>query len=218
LLLSGAPARMILTPTEQVARKVGQALFTALLGTGAVAGLYRASAALADAADQHLRIVLRIDAPELAALPWEAMYDSSAGGYVCRRHQLVRHIPIATAAPPLAIRLPLRVLGVVSAPPGQSALDSAREREQLTRALAGLTGQGLAELAWAPAATWARLQETLLAGPWHVVHFIGHGSFDTNRDRGMLALADEDGEADPVDASRFADLLRQARPMPRLVV
>lgn len=34
----------------------------------------------------------------------------------------------------------------------------------------------------------------------------------------MLALVREDKRADVVEASRFADLLRQARPMPRLVV
>jgi hypothetical protein len=96
---------------ERVVRDVGQALFTALLGTGEVAVCYRASAAVADQRGEDLRIVLRIDAPELAALPWEAMHDSGAGGYVCRHHQLVRHVPIAAVAPPLQVRTPLRVLG-----------------------------------------------------------------------------------------------------------
>ena len=92
-----------------------------------------------------------------------------------------------------------------------------REREHLERALAGPAGQGLAEVTWAPP-TWAGLHEMLLAGPWHVLHFTGHGDFDPDRDEGVLALTGEDGQADLVEASRFADLLRQARPMPRLVV
>ena len=61
-------------------RETGQALFAALLGAGEVAGRYRASAALADERDEDLRIVLRLDAPELAGLPWEAMYDPGTGG------------------------------------------------------------------------------------------------------------------------------------------
>jgi hypothetical protein len=218
LLLSGITARQILTPAENAVRKTGQALFTALLGTGEVAGLYRASAALADARDEDLRIVLRLDAPELAGLPWEAMYDPGLGAYVCRRHPVIRHVPVAAVPPTLAVRPPLRVLGVVSAPRGLAALDTAREREQLTAALAGLAASGLAELVWAPSATWDTLLETLLAGPWHVLHFIGHGDFDADRDEGVLALTAQDGRADVVEASRFADLLRQARPMPRLVV
>ena len=46
-----------------------------------------------------------------------------------------------------------------------------------------------------------------------MLHFIGHGDFDPGRDEGVLALVREDGRAD-----RLVDLLRQARPMPRLVV
>jgi CHAT domain len=218
LLASGLTTFRDLTAEERAVREAGRALFTALLGTGEVAGLYRASAALADVRDEGLRIVLRLDAPELARLPWEAMYDPGAGGFVCRRHQLVRHVPVAAAHQPLAIRPPLRVLGVVSSPRDQEALDAGRERAQLTRALSGLTGQGLAELVWAPSATWDGLQQTLMAGPWHVLHFIGHGDVDVEQDEGVLALTREDGQADVIEAGRFADLLRQARPMPRLVM
>jgi len=58
----------------------------------------------------------------------------------------------------------------------------------------------------------------LLDGEWHVLHFIGHGDFDPEWDEGVLALTREDGRADLVAAHRLVDLLRQARPMPRLVV
>ena len=93
-----------------------------------------------------------------------------------------------------------------------------KEQDQLARALARPVGQGLAELHWAPTATWADLQDLLLDGEWHVLHFIGHGDFDPDRDEGVLALTREDGRADLVAAHRLVDLLRQARPMPRLVV
>ena len=217
VLASAVAARQVPTSAERVVRETGQALFSALLGMGEVAGRYRASAALADSQGEALRIVLRIDAPELAGLPWEAMYDSRTGEYVCRHHQLVRHVPVAAVPPPLGVRTPLRVLGVISAPHGLVPLDTGREREQLVRALAGPAGQNLTEVAWAPP-TWAGLHEMLLAGPWHVLHFIGHGDFDQDRDEGILALTGEDGRADLVEANRFADLLRQARPMPRLVM
>ncbi len=74
------------------------------------------------------------------------------------------------------------------------------------------------DVRWAPEATWTTLQDTLLSGEWHAVHFIGHGDFDIERDEGVLALTRDDGRADLVEADRFVDLLRQARPMPRLVV
>ena len=119
---------------------------------------------------------------------------------------------------PLRVRSPLRILGVVSSPRGLPALDVDKEQDQLARALAGPVGQGLAEVHWAPSATWADLQDLLLDREWHALHFIGHGDFDPGRDEGVLALVREDGRADLVAAHRLTDLLRQARPMPRLVV
>ena len=218
VLASAVPSRRLLPETEQPVREAGQALFAGLLGTDEVAGRYRAAAAVAAERGEGLRVVLRIDTPALASLPWEAMFDQAAGAYVCRQDQLVRHVPVASVPTPLRVRPPLRILGVVSSPRGLPALDVEKEQDQLTRALARPASKGLAELHWAPSATWADLQDLLLDGEWHVLHFIGHGDFDPGRDEGVLALTGEDGRADLVAAHRMVDLLRQARPMPRLVV
>lgn len=51
-----------------------------------------------------------------------------------------------------------------------------------------------------------------------MLHFIGHGDFDPERDEGILGLTGEDGRPDWVTADRLTSLLHQARPMPRLVV
>ncbi len=218
VLASSVSSRRILPETEQLVRETGRELFAGLLGAGEVAGRYRAAAAVAAMRGEGLRVVLRIDTPALAGLPWEAMYDQGVGAYVCRQDQLVRFVPVASVPTPLRVRPPLRILGVVSSPRGLPALDVEKEKDQLARVLARPTGQGLVELHWAPNATWTGLQDLLLEGEWHVLHFIGHGDFDPDRDEGMLALIREDGRADLVAAHRMVDLLRQARPMPRLVV
>ena len=218
VLASSVASRRVLPETERCVQEVGQRLFAALLGTGEVAGRYRAAAAVAAERGEELRVVLRINDPKLAGLPWEAMYDESAGGYVCRRDQLVRHVPVASAAAPLMVDPPLRILGVVSSPRGLPMLDVGREQELLEGAVARLAGEGLVEVVWAPSAAWADLQDVLLGGRWHLLHFIGHGDFDPDRDEGVLALTGADGRADLVEASRLVDLLRQARPLPRLVV
>jgi hypothetical protein len=210
VLASSVPTRRLLDENEQAIREVGQALFKALLGTGEVAGRYRAAER-----DENLRLVLRINDPVLAGLPWESMYDDGIGTYVCRRHQLVRHVGVPAAAAPLAVDPPLHILGIVSSPRGLYPLDVEKEKENLAKALAGNRS---IQLTWAPSATWADLQDVLLSGTWHVVHFIGHGDYDSDRDEGVLALTGEDGRKDLVEASRFVDLLRQSRPVPRLVV
>lgn len=206
--------RRVVTAGEQSLQEVGQALFTALLGTPPVAARYAASALAAG----KLRIILRINSPKLATLPWEAMYDPDARHYVCDRHLLVRHVPAPVAPAPLTVSLPLRVLGVSSAPQDQLELNAQREREDLESALAGLIRQGLAEVTWTPSASWDGLHQMLMNGPWHVIHFIGHGSFDPDDDEGVLVLEGEDGRSHVVSARQFANLLQQAQPMPRLIV
>ena len=218
VLASASASRAMWAAAERQVREVGQALFTALLGTGEVAGRYRASVALAAERQQPLRVVLRIGTPMLACLPWEAMYDGSTRSYVCREHQLVRHVPVASVPAPLTARPPLRILGVVSAPRGLAPLDVRKEQRQLRQALRKLLADRLVEVRWVREATWASLQDWLLGQEWHVVHFIGHGDFDSRLDEGRLALLGNDGGAEWVEAERLVDLLRQARPMPRLAV
>ena len=218
VLASSVASRRVLPETERPVREIGRLLFAATLGAGEVAGRYRASAALAAERGQRLRVVLRIDSPELAVLPWEAMYDETVGEYVCRHDQLVRHAAIASVPSPLLVRPPLRILGVVSSPRGLSPLDVEKEQEQLARALARPVSLGHIDLQWAPAATWADLHAMLFEGPWHVIHYIGHGDFDPVREEGFLSLVAENGRVHNVAAHRLVTLLRQADPMPRLAV
>jgi hypothetical protein len=186
------------------------------IGPGREPGRYRVE--VAAHSGEGLRVVLRIDDPALAGLPWEAMYDEALGSYVCRRNQLVRHVGVPSSAAPLPVTAPLRILGIVSSPRGLAPLDVDKEKDQLTRALARVTADGLVELVWSASATWTDLQDTLLSGEWHVMHFIGHGDFDAEHDQGVLALTGEDGRMHLVQASRLVDLLRQAHPVPKLVV
>ena len=218
LLASSVERRRVLSRGESSVRDVGQRLFEALFSQHDVGGVYRASRALADERGDPLRIVLRIDAPELAAMPWESMFDASAGSYVSRREPLVRHVAVSASAPPLKVQLPLRILAVIASPRALAPLDVDKERENLTRALEPLLRRGAVTVQWLEHATWMALQDTLLSGTWHVVHFIGHGDFDFERDEGVLALEKEGGRLHRVSADGFADLLRQAHPMPRLVV
>lgn len=218
LLSSVSSRRAAVSENEGVVQAVGRELFDAVFGPKSIASLYAASRALADSTQEELRIVLRTGSPELAALPWELMYDTEMDAYVCRREPLVRHVPVATVPAPLRVRGALRILGIVSSPRGMAVLDVGQERENLTSALARSAERGLVDLQWAPDATWSSLQELLLSQEWHVIHFIGHGDFDFEREEGILALVGKDGRANRVEGSRFVDLLRQARPMPRLVV
>jgi tetratricopeptide (TPR) repeat protein len=216
-VLASAVARRSMPVAEQPVREVGLQLFRALF-TGPVYGMYRASLGVAQERGKRLRVVLRLTAPELAALPWEMLFDPETGNYLSRQEPLVRHVHAPYTTEPLAVRPPLRVLGLVASPRGLPRLDVDAETSHLAEALAGPIAAGLIELVWAPEATWPGIHAQLLAGPWHVLHFVGHGDYDTRTDEGVLALVGADGRADLVEADRLADLLGEAQPTPRLVV
>lgn len=140
-----------------------------------VYGRYTASMQEAVRQGEPLRVVLRLRAPELAALPWEAMFDPEADEYLCQREPIIRYVETAQPATPLPVNPPLRILGLISAPSDLPALDVAEERRRLTDAIDDLAKRRQVQLTWASGGTWPTLQEMLLDGHWHVLHFIGHG-------------------------------------------
>jgi tetratricopeptide (TPR) repeat protein len=215
VLASAVTSRRALSEVEGPVRKVGELLFQSLFN-GKLYGAYKASVALTQQQGLPLRVVLRTHVPELAALPWEMLYDSEAGAYLCQRDPLVRHVSVSAPSRPLDVQPPLRVLGLVSAPADQQRLDVAGEKSRLGDALDEL-GR-LVELRWVDGGSWGDLQSELVSGSWHVLHFVGHGGFDSARQEGVLALEGADGRSDLVGADRFSQLLTTQVPPPQLVV
>ena len=217
VLASAVPARRVLTEGETEIQRVGTELFAAVF-SGEVEEAYRTSRAVAKERGESLQVRLRLVAPTLAALPWESLYDPEAGVYVCRKEPLIRQIPTTDVMEPLSLDPPLRVLAMVAAPSDLPAIDAGAERTRLETALGPHIARGRILVEWLDDVTWANVHEKLLSAPWHVLHFVGHGSYDSSSDEGVLAFVGSDGRAEYVDASALADLLDQAEPTPRLVV
>jgi hypothetical protein len=171
-------------------RAFGQALFASLLG-GKVLTAYRASAAMAAQEGKGLRLQLRVQAPEMAALPWEFMFDPDQGSFVCLDPDtpLVRYPELDQAEKPLTVRWPLRILAMVASPCDLPQLDKDGERSRIERALEELLQDGSVELHWVDGGTYSDLQEAMHRGPWHIFHFIGHGGFDEQSTGGSGTLA-----------------------------
>ena len=217
VLSSSVSARRVMSDTEAVVQEVGRRLFESTF-SGAVRTAYRTSMAVASERGTGVQIALRLTAPGLAALPWETLFDAETGTYLCRKEPLVRHVPAPHAAAALAIEPPMRVLGMISSPRGLPALDIDGERERLEEALRPHLDSGRVELEWLDEVSWTGVHGKLLEGQWHVLHFVGHGTYDVDTDEGVLAFVGRDGRPDYVSASSLADLLDEAEPTPRLVV
>ena len=217
ILSSSVSSRRIMSDTEAAVQAVGVRLFDATF-TGDIRTAYRTSAAVAAERGTGVQIALRLDAPGLAALPWEALFDSETQAYLCLKEPLVRHVPAPFSPPALTVTPPLKVLGMISSPAGLPALDVEAERGRLEEALRPHLDAGRVELHWLDDVSWTGVHDKLLEEEWHVLHFIGHGGYDTETDEGVLAFVGRNGRADYVPASRLADLLDEAEPTPRLVV
>jgi len=199
------------------AQAIGTALFRAVF-TGDTLSLYDASRALAGRDGAGVRLRLRILAPELAALPWELLYDARQGEFIGLAQQtpIVRTVETLAPLQPLAVTPPLRILGLAASPANMPPLDVAREQELLADAIGKAGGQ--LELAWAASGSWRALQEQLQQSPWHIFHFIGHGYFDGSTGESTLFLTDEQGRADPRNTREIARLLADQPGATRLVV
>ncbi len=207
LLASGVTRRKTLLPAQQKVQDFGRTLFTALF-TDQVLVCYRTSLNEASRQGKALRIQLRIDPPELAYLPWEFLYDPERD-YIClsRSTSVVRYLELNEPVQPMTVTAPLRILGVIANPDGLTALDVKGEKHRVEQAMQGLKSRGLVELHWLKGQTRQDLLRELRAGPWHILHFIGHGGFDTIADEGQIILADDAGRPDPRSATDLARLL-----------
>lgn len=215
VLASAVTSRAALSEVEGPVREVGEALFRALFDEGVYAA-YKASLAVAAERGAQLRVVLRAQSSELAALPWEMLYDPDAAAYLCQREPLVRHVSVAKATRALRVTPPLRILGVVSAPRDRARLDVDGEKERLTAALSPLGSR--VSLRWVEGGRWADVQRELVAGSWHVLHFVGHGGFNADQREGVMVLENDQGNSDLVGAERFSDLLTLQVPPLQLVL
>ncbi|MBO3752555.1 CHAT domain-containing protein [Streptosporangiaceae bacterium NEAU-GS5] len=195
--------------------KIGGRLFDALFG-GDVGALLLASRNDSETRDRLLRIVLLLPS-ELARLPWECLFDTKRGTFICSRTPVVRYVAIPEPIRPVTVNPPLRVLGMIAQPDDLPELDVENERRQLSMTLAPLEDAGLATLRWVNGQTWSDLQAALLGG-CHVFHFIGHGTFDKTVGESVIALTDARGRADLIRAPALLDLLMAAGPAPRVAV
>jgi len=192
-----------------VPKTFGSRLYEAVFA-GGVGSVFLRSLDAAGRDGAGLRIRLRLDAvPELADLPWEYLYATGLERHpaLSQATPLVRYLELPQPEQILTIRPPLRVLGIVASPSDVRALDVEQEWRQLHDALADLQSRQLLILERLEKATLPALQARLRGEAVHILHFIGHGDFDAERNEGGLLFEDEQGGSHLVRAERLATLL-----------
>jgi hypothetical protein len=167
-----------------------------------------------------LRLRLRFaDAPSLAAMPWELLYDKSSRTFYAQsdRTPVVRYFDVMNPPRPLRVRGPLRILVIISSPPGWPRLSVEREWAAISDALTEKQRAHLVSIDRLRAPTISELQRWLRHNEVHVLHFVGHGYFDDRLEDGMLMFSDPDGRAAPISSAVLGAHIRDHDPL-RLVV
>ena len=200
---------------EQVAQAFGQALFDALF-RGEVRVLYNTSRYQAAEEGKLLRLTLGIEPQELAALPWESLYDTQLAEYVCHATPLVRYVAVLESDRPSITTPPLRILGMIVNPGDGPPLAAEDQKQQLEEATSHLQALELVELAWVEGQSARDLVQALTHKEWHVFHFIGDGGLERNTGEGFVILDDDAGQSRRLSATQLRWLLSKCQSL-RLV-
>ncbi|BAY24777.1 Miro domain-containing protein [Calothrix sp. NIES-2100] len=186
-------------------KRLGSQLYQALFPTK-IHGRLQATIAGAQANNYEVRLRLVFDSPELAALPWEFLYDEATNTFLGNNTQTVlsRYVDVPLQKRDIkAASLPLKVLLVISSPSNLAKLDVAGEENLIRDALQKHIDAGKIELDVLPDATIRNINQKLREKPYNVFHFIGHGKFENNK--GYIALVDTDGKYKLLDDEGFGN-------------
>lgn len=213
---SGVPSRDLkpVTPPQfpgVTPRELGRRLFEALF-SGPVRSLFDQSVGSVEkSSGRGLRIELHFD-PEhpdlvrLSSLPWELLFwhDRREFLSLSRFSPVVRYLDVTRPARSLDLGAKLRILVAVS-PSRARPLDLERERHEIEGAWGG---DSRIEAVFLDPVTLPELRKALNCGPFHVLHFMGHGEFFHATGEGALIFNDDRGDENPVAGPWLASLLR----------
>ena len=199
--------RKLASPEWESAKSFGEGLFGALI-QGRVLELYREALSSAQATRTTLRVTLALSqAPELAEIPWEYLYDRPNFLSISASTPVVRYLDVSKPVRPVHVELPIRILAVVSAPSDAEVLDAPEERRKLETALQPLIDANAVAIDWLEEATLLALSRKLRPDTYHILHFIGHGGFDEANQEGALLFEDEKGNGSVVSGEQLATVL-----------
>jgi hypothetical protein len=203
----------------QAAKAFGIRLFEAVF-SGQVRDLYQGALRSAERENYGLRLLLRLsDVPELANVPWEYLYEPSLARFLALSVDtpIVRYLDMPRRILPLNIQPPLRILTIISNPREFPQLKVETEWRTLNDALSELVQSSLVSITRLEKPTMLALQQQLRKDEYHILHFIGHGTFSEYREDGLLLLEDDQGAGAPVSGHYLGTLLHDEKSL-RLAV
>ena len=187
----------------------GHALYKAAFGTTEGTHVYR-NLLEAEEDDRPVLLTLGTAEPDVLVQPWELMRDRE-GPLAFRGVSIRRQLEGAKRYKRLELRLPLRLLLIVSRPRDSGFIDPRTSVRPLLDGLDRLP-RGAVEIEFCEPPTLGELEERISQArrekrPFHIVHFDGHGTYLHKTGVGALCFEKEDRKKDLVIGRRLGDLL-----------
>jgi CHAT domain len=184
-------------PRSDELQEFGKVLFGTLF-PGAVRRLYDTARSLQRG--ERLSVILTSTIPWVADLPWEFCFDPvRQTSLAMEEMHFIRNVMTAVPAEIIDDRQRLKILVASAQPMGLGKLSLKEEEAVIRRGFEPLRESGLAEVEVLPRATPASLHGYVSTERFSVVHFIGHGGYDREKDKGFLVFQDDEGNPYQVD-------------------
>jgi hypothetical protein len=174
------------SPTRERMQEIGSLLFNALF-TRRISNAFGHSYQ-AISKEESLRLLLALQPPELAALPWELLFNPDEGVFMAARlsYPIAREVDsgIPVAEPVLTKKI--KILYIQASPVDLPPLELMKSENALRGALGDK-----AEVTAVRAARPDQLQR-LLRQDFHILHYDGHAFFSEESQSGAICLEDEE--------------------------
>ncbi len=192
-------------PSDQDLIQFGSDLFETLF-QGEVRRLY--DEARSRQQNRKLDIVLTSMIDWIAEKPWEFAYDATRDSFLATEEvHLIRNVLTAVpACDVLPEHGPLRILVAAAQPIGEGSLSTDEEIQVIRRGFEPLVDAEIVTIDVIPRATPGRMLSRLSTGNYHIVHIIGHGTFDEITEQGVLLFEDEAGGKIPLSARSVREI------------
>ncbi len=176
----------------------GQKLFETLFKDSTLRSAW--AEARGRAPQRRLRLRIDTQAAELHGLPWELLQENQALIAAQADTPFSRYLPIALPWSGAVDKRPIKVLVAISNPDdlkekyGLAQADVALERKALEEAFANVDQKDLEVTFMEAPITLERIEEELRQG-YHILHYLGHGAYNSKRQQAALYLQDAEGHA-----------------------
>lgn len=202
-------------------RELGARLYRALFHGAVGACFHQSLSRVGEDGSRGLRLRLRLnpkdrDLAPLYEVPWECLYRRETQDFLAlnRRTAVVRTFDLPRTVRSRSLRPPLRIVVVLAQGSSREAPDLEAEARELEH-LAAETPDLQVEILRDP--ELSALRRVLDRSEAHVLHFLGHGHFNTRTGIGALLLTGTSGGARKLDSRVFATKVKDLASL-RLVV